>query len=293
MSEPLERRLGRYRISRIAELELTSFTPAKLFPALGEQAADPALFPADLLSPEGNIILSSHSWLLRDDRQTILVDTGAGAKKTRPFAPYFDNLDPPFLDRLAAAGVQPEDVDLVLLTHLHGDHVGWNTVWDGAAWRPTFTNARYVFSADEYGFFSAPENHIERHRTSFMARADSVDPVVNAGLAVMIPADGSEVLPGIRYLPTPGHSPFHASIAIDTGDGTALFAGDTLHHHAQVLRPDINSIFDADPTLARQSRANLLETASIPGTVVFGAHLAGGSAMRVEKDAEGYRWQNA
>ncbi len=293
MSELLERTLGRYKISKITELELTDFSPARLFPELRDQAADPTLFPAGLLSPAGNIILSSHSWLLRDGRQTILVDTGVGARKTRPFAPYFDNLAPPFLDHLEAAGVRPEDVDLVLLTHLHGDHVGWNTVRDGAIWRPTFPNARYVFSADEYRFFSNPENHIERHRTSFMARADSVDPIVSSGQAVMIPIDGSEVLPGIRYLPTPGHSPFHASIAIDAGDRTALFAGDTLHHHAQVFRPDVNSIFDADPDLARYSRGNLLEIASNPGTILFGAHLGGSSTIRIAKVAKGYHWQAA
>jgi glyoxylase-like metal-dependent hydrolase (beta-lactamase superfamily II) len=293
MFKPFQRTIGRYTISKITELELRDFSPARLFPQFEDQATDPTLFPASLLSPEGNIILSSHSWLLQDGRQTILVDTGVGARKSRPFAPYFDNLSPPYLNHLEAVGVRPEDVDLILLTHLHGDHIGWNTIWDGAIWRSTFPKARYVFSAEEYDFFSSPENHVDRHRTSFMARADSVDPVVSAGQAVMIPIDGSEVFPGIRYLSTPGHSPFHASIAINTGEGTALFAGDTLHHHAQVLRPEVNSIFDADPDLARHSRDIVLDTASTPGTILFGAHLAGSSAIKITKTAKGYRWQEA
>ncbi|WP_246103226.1 hypothetical protein [Rhizobium straminoryzae] len=166
-------------------------------------------------------------------------------------------------------------------------------MWDGEIWHPTFPNARYVFSAKEYGFFSSPDNHIDRHRTSFMARADSVDPVVKACQAVMIPVDGSDVFPGIRYLSTPGHSPFHASIAIDTEEGTALFAGDTMHHDAQVFRPEVNSIFDADADLARHSLEILLDTASTSGTIVFGAHLAGGSAIKITKTAKGYRWQDA
>lgn len=293
MQYATQQKMGHYSITKISEQELLSFAPGKLFPELGEQAVDPALFPPTLLSPAGNARLSIHSWLITDGSQNILVDTGAGAKKSRPYAPYFDSLTPPFLERLQAAGVRPEDVDVVLLTHLHVDHVGWNTVWDGQIWRPTFPNARYIFSADEYKFFSAPENQIDRHRTSFMARADSVDPVVESGQAIMVSVDGSEVLPGIRYLPTPGHSPFHASIAVETGEGVALFAGDTLHHHAQVLRPDVNSIFDAEPEKAEQSRLRLLEWASVPQTVLFGAHLAGTSVIRIAKTSEGYRWREA
>jgi len=290
MQERIRYQMGKTLISRIDELQLMSFSPSKLFPALAAEVEDERIFPRDLLSEDGNIILSCHSWLLQDGTRTILVDTGAGAGKSRPFAPYFDNLSPPFLENLADHGVKPEDVDLVLLTHLHVDHVGWNTRRDGDEFVPTFPNAKYVFCADEYAFFSNPENLIDRHRTSFMAREDSVDPVVRFGQALMIEANGAEVLSGIRFIPTPGHSPFHTSIALATDDGEALFAGDTLHHQSQVVYPDVNSVFDADPERARASRKLVLERAARPGTIMFGAHLAGTSAIQVSKGELGYRW---
>jgi glyoxylase-like metal-dependent hydrolase (beta-lactamase superfamily II) len=293
MAERTTRKLGDTIITRVMELELRNFSPGRLFPDLAGDAGDLALFPDELKSVEGNLILSSHSWLVRGRKRTILVDTGAGAGKARPYAPYFDHLDHPFLERLAEEGVAPGDVDYVLLTHLHVDHVGWNTIPDGDEFKPTFPNARYVFSGEEYAFFSAQENHTERNRTSFMARADSVDPVVRSGQALMVPTDGGEILPGIRFLPTPGHSPYHASISVDLGNAIALFAGDTLHHQAQVLRPDVNSIFDADSERARQSRRLLLEHASLPGTTTFGAHLAGTSVIRIEGQAGGFTWIEA
>lgn len=282
--------MGKTLISRIDELQLTSFAASKLLPDLAAEVDNEQIFPRDLLSEDGNIILSCHGWLVRDGKRTILVDTGAGAGKSRPFAPYFENLSPPFLENLAAHGVKPEDVDLVLLTHLHVDHVGWNTERDGDAFVPTFPNAKYVFCADEYAFFSNPENLIDRHRTSFMARADSVDPIVRSGQALMIKADSGEALSSIRFIATPGHSPFHASIALATDGGEALFAGDTLHHQAQVIHPEVNSVFDADPEQARASRRLVLERATQPGTILFGAHLAGSSAIQVARSELGYKW---
>jgi len=293
MQDKIQYRSGDTLISRIDEMQLTSFSPSRLFPELAQDCGDKEIFPDPLLSAEGNIILNCHSWLLQDGERTILVDTGAGRGKSRPFAPYFDNLSPPFLENLAAHGVAPGDVDLVLLTHLHVDHVGWNTLPAEGGFVPTFPNAKYVFSAEEYAFFSDPENLIDRHRTSFMAREDSVDPVVRAGQAMMVTADGSEILPGIRFLPTPGHSPFHASIALATADGEALFAGDTLHHQGQVLRPEVNSVFDADPEEARASRRLVLDRAASNDVILFGAHLAGHSAIRVSGRDGAFRWQPA
>ncbi|MCR8726463.1 MBL fold metallo-hydrolase [Frigidibacter sp. ROC022] len=131
----------------------------------------------------------------------MLIDTGIGNAKQRPLSPPFNDHDNGFLGRLAAAGVQPDQVGFILLTHLHVDHVGWNTIQSDGVWRQTFPNARYLFSRTEYRFFADPANLSPRHRNSFLARQDSVDPVVANGQAEMIEVDGSEVLPGIRFLP--------------------------------------------------------------------------------------------
>ena len=284
-------RVGALKITRIPETEMGGFSPAKLFPELAEHAGNTALFPEHMLTEAGDIRLASHSWLVEAPQGTMLVDTGIGNAKQRPLAPPFHNHDNDFLGAFAATGVQPDQIDLVLLTHLHVDHIGWNTVETDGVWLPTFPNARYVFSGAEYRHFANPTTFSQRNRNSFLARQDSIDPIVANGQAQMIEVDGSEVFPGVRFLPTPGHSPFHATIEISSEGETALFAGDTLHHVAQVHRPEVNSIFDADPKAARAARAKVLEIASREGTLLFGAHVSGSSVLRISRHDDGYSWQ--
>ncbi|MBJ3777010.1 MBL fold metallo-hydrolase [Acuticoccus mangrovi] len=293
MSEPVVRHMGELKITRISEPDILALTPARLFPDLADEAADPALFPPHMLTEEGFVRLAVHAWLVEGPLVTLLVDTGIGNAKARPKAPLFHERQTDFLDTLAAAGVAPSAVDLVLLSHLHVDHVGWNTVRTDDVWLPTFPHAKYVFSEKEYRFYAAPQHYEARHHNSFLARMDSVDPVVANGQAVMIAVDGSEVMPNVRFHATPGHSPDHAVITIDTPDGRLLFAADTLHHPAQVLRPDVNSTFDLEPEAARASRRKMLDMAAEENTLLFGAHLSGTSVLDIRRTAEGYTWREA
>ncbi|MGU3399924.1 MBL fold metallo-hydrolase [Brucellaceae bacterium D45D] len=281
--------VGALTITRIDETELVGMAPQVLFPDLAGEAIDPALFPAHM-SRDGGIRLASHAWLVEGPQGRILIDTGIGAGKQRPLTPMFHELETDFLARLAEAGVRPADIDWVLHTHLHVDHVGWNTRAEDGVWLPTFANARHVFSGEEYRYYADPVRISARTRNSFLARQDSVDPIVANGQAMMISVDGSEVLPGICFLSTPGHSPFHASILIASEGQTALFAGDTLHHVAQVLRPQVNSVFDADPEAARTARAEVLALAAKPGVTLFGAHVSGSSVLRITQNDNGYIW---
>lgn len=196
---------------------------------------------------------------MKTGRHTVLVDTGIGNGKLRA-SRSFDRLDTPWLARLAAAGVAPGDVTDVLLTHLHTDHVGWNTrrAADGR-WVPTFPNACYVFPRAGRDLFEGPGGWA---RPNFDMYADSVLPVIEAGQADLVGAEGGEVLDGFVYHPTPGHSPDHMSIAFRSAGEGALFAGDVVHHPVQVRRPSWNSVFCADAAQARASRLWGLDHAS-------------------------------
>ncbi len=285
--------VGDATITRIPELQLSGFTPSQLIPAWDEarERLLPRLPPAATDATGEHVILNVHSWLVRDRGRTILIDTGSGNDKQRPFAPYFHNLHTPFLERLALAGVVPEEVDYVLLTHLHVDHVGWNTRLQDGCWIPTFPNARYVFSQAEYAYFSDPANLSARNRTSFAVRVDSVDPIIAAGLADMVVVDGSEILEGISFHLTPGHTQAHASIVLRSACQTAIFPGDVMHYPVQVTRPHWNSLFDAFAEDSIRSRAWALAFAADNQAGVFSSHFPASGAGRVQRIQGGFAWR--
>jgi len=235
---------------------------------------------------EENLILNVHTWVVRNGGRTILVDTGIGNHKNRPFGDVFHQLETPYLQDLALVGVNPGDVDLVLLTHLHVDHVGWNTRLQNGKWVPTFPNARYVLATVEREFYDTAAG--EKRRMVF---DDSVLPVIEAGLTDEIGADGGEYLPGIRFHPTPGHSPGHMSIEIESAGALALFTGDVWHHPIQVYRPHWNSMFCADLEHATRSRRWVLEHAVRTGATLFTPHFAGTSAGTVRRIGDGFSWR--
>jgi glyoxylase-like metal-dependent hydrolase (beta-lactamase superfamily II) len=285
-------RIGEATVTRIPELALSKVTPAALFP--GADPAELALAlkrqPADIVSADGHIAINVHSWLVRDKGRTILIDTGAGNGKDRPGSKMFDRLNTDYLDRLKAAGATPDDVDYVLLTHLHVDHVGWNTRLVDGRWTPLFRNARYVFVGAEHKYFTDPQNLNDNTRTSFQVQRDSVDPVVDAGQADMIAADGSEAIDGFAFHSTPGHTPNHASISFRSGAATALFCGDVMHHVLQAVRPDWNSAYDAAADDSRTARRWALRYGAETGATVFTAHFPKSAAGKVAKTAEGFSW---
>ena len=154
--------VGDITVTCIKEKLLSDFTPQRLYPDWNKYIVEERERPMDPACWDEtgrNLIMSTHSWLVRTPKYTLLIDTGIGNQKTRRL-PIFDHLNEPFLERLAGAGVRPEDVDYVLLTHLHMDHVGWNTQLIDGRWIPTFPNARYVFPKPKTNTFLAPEGKI-------------------------------------------------------------------------------------------------------------------------------------
>lgn len=292
MTAPRVYAVGDARIACVVDCALDSFTPQRLLPDWGnDDQRLPERLSGTLTPDRRHVRLSVHSWVVWRKGKTFIVDTGAGNGKDRPHAAYFDHLETPYLARLAEVGVVPDEVDYVLHTHLHVDHVGWNTRLIDGRWQPTFPKARHVFSAKEYAFFTDPANLTERHRTSFQVQADSVTPIVEAGLADMIEVTGDEVVPGFSFHPTPGHTIDHASIVLDCGDAKALFAGDVLHHPLQVLKPELMSVFDPERERSLQSRRWALDYAADNDAIWFSSHFPMPSAGHVVRAADGYDWR--
>lgn len=286
--------VGDAKVARVLDCEISTFEPASLFPDWSAKCQPLLDALPETMTPDGrHLLLSIHSWVVWRGDKIILVDTGVGNDKARPFAPYFDRLTTPYLERLEALGVVPEAVDYVLHTHLHVDHVGWNTRVVDGQWRPTFPNARHVFSAKEYAFFSDPANADTRHRTSLQTQRDSVAPIVKAGLADMIEIDGGEAIPGFSFHSTPGHSVDHASIVLESAGNMALFAGDVLHHPVQVFAPDMLSIFDPTRETTLKSRRWALNFAADRGVMLFSSHFPGSAAGSVSRRGAGYAWSFA
>lgn len=280
--------LSGWRISRIEEVALD--LPAEtLIP--GFSAAD--LRPDELavLAPtrgaDGQTLrVPVHSWLLQKNDLTILVDTGVGNGRNRKFG-AFAGLETDFLNRLVAQGVVPEQVDFVLCTHLHTDHVGWNTRADGPGWRPTFPNARYVWNRVEGAVARQP---FFQDGLAAGVYADSIAPILEAGLADEVGYGSFPGVPGLSFHPTPGHSPGHMSISLGTDDGLAFFGGDVLHSQIQVSRPDWNSTFCEDPATAARSRLWALEYCADNDALFFGTHIGGSSVGRVRRSDTGFSW---
>lgn len=236
------------------------------------------LAPTYLEGADG-LILSFHSYLIRTTHHTILVDTCIGDDKERPARPSWHRRRGPYLDRLAQAGVRAEDVDIVMCTHLHADHVGWNTQLRDGRWVPTFPRARYLFGAREVAHWRAqaaasdgPLNH--------GSWDDSVAPVLAAGAADLV-ADDHHIDDMLALAPAPGHSPGGVVLNLAAAKGRAVFCGDAVHHPVQGIDPAWSSRFCADPAEAAFTRRRLLDEAVESGAWFMPAHFAGPNFVRM------------
>ncbi|MEU8777633.1 MBL fold metallo-hydrolase [Streptomyces sp. NPDC048606] len=281
--------VGAIAVHRVDEVPLPPATGAWLLPAATPDlvAAQDWLRP-DFADPDGVPLLSSHSFAFTVGGLRVLVDTGIGNGKRRA-NPAWNDLRTDYLERLTAAGYPPESVDLVILTHLHTDHVGWNTREEDGAWVPTFPRARYLVSRTEREFWASHPMDAARRQ---MFR-DSVLPVEDAGLLdlVDVPAQGADVAPGIRLVPTPGHTPGHVAVRItDTDRGaTALITGDCVHHPVQLPYPQIGSCVDIDPALSEATRRTLLASLAGGDVLLLGSHFPPPTAGTVVADGPGHR----
>jgi glyoxylase-like metal-dependent hydrolase (beta-lactamase superfamily II) len=271
-------RVGDVTVTRIEESHGPGFAPQALFTDWSEEAVSRHrhwLMPGYFDPSQNRLITSIHSWLVQTPAHTVLIDTCAGNHKERPFSPRFHQLDTPWLERLAEAGVSPEQVDFVLCTHLHVDHVGWNTRCIDGEWVPTFPHARYVFSRIEYEHWSPELNPsiVMQQPGKEQIYGDSVAPVVAAGKALII--DGVYALDDWLTLePAPGHTPGHIVVKLRSGDSEAIFTGDIMHHPIQVYEKHWNSRFCDCPEEAGQTRSRVLEYCVDRNALLMPAHFA-------------------
>jgi glyoxylase-like metal-dependent hydrolase (beta-lactamase superfamily II) len=222
--------------------------------------------------------------------KVIVVDPGVGNGKKRTAVPGWSDLATTFLDRLASAGVDPSQVDYVVNTHLHFDHVGWHTRLVDGTWQPTFPSARHVMSAEEFAYWqTGPANEIGDQLAGF---ADSVLPVYEAGLVDLV-ADDHHVSDGVRLMPSPGHTPHHVSILIESNGQSAVISGDVMHHPSQIAYPRWGAVSDFDPEQARVSRVGFVEQFADTDTLVVGTHFPDPVAGRIRRDGSGFRLVSA
>lgn len=282
--------LGDITVTRIVEREGPHLPVGQLLPDadLDQLAPHRAWLEPHFLTPDNRIVHSFHSFVIRTPKLTAVVDTCIGNDKHRPDYPNFHMRRGPFLDDLARAGVRPEEVDLVMCTHLHVDHVGWNTRLSGGRWVPTFPNAKYLFGKAEFDFWRR-ELDLGGPQLSDNSIADSVIPIVEAGAAVMVESD-HQIDDRIWLTPAPGHTPGQYSVHLKDRRH-AVMTGDIMHNPIQCAKPQWNSVYCIDQERARSTRRAFLEEFSDRDVLLLPAHFATPTCGRVIGEGDAWRYE--
>ena len=280
--------LGEVTISRVVEIGRSSFPTGSMLPESTPEAIAKHhhwLRPHFFDEAIGDLGSRIQTFVVRTPKRTVIIDTGVGNDKPRDGSPAWHLRQGSYLADLAAAGVTPEDVDLVLCTHLHIDHVGWNTRLVAGRWRPTFPNARYVFAGEEFEFW---KHESRKPGGNEPCIGDSVLPVADAGQALLV-AGNHVVDEYLRFEPSPGHTPGHVFVRLRTSAGEAVFSGDVMHRTVQVAEPQWNSRFCQDPVRARAAREDFVAHHADSGVLVLAAHFPKPGFI-VRRDG-GYRFE--
>jgi glyoxylase-like metal-dependent hydrolase (beta-lactamase superfamily II) len=278
--------IGDVRVTRIVELEMSSGGKFLMNEATPDAIqAIPWLSP-HFAEPDGRLKMSIHALVVETPTRRIVVDTCIGNDKPRNLLGG-NPLATPFLQHLADAGWSRDSVDVVVCTHLHVDHVGWNTMLVDGKWVPTFPNARYLMGKAEFEYWRA-----ETGESDVQIFTDSVQPVWDAGLVDLVAPD-HQVCDEVRLVPTPGHTIDHVSVGIASGGHEAIITGDFIHHPCQMAHTSWASHFDYDKAASSRTRVRMFEDFARDGTLVIGTHFAAPTAGRVVKDGEGYRFEVA
>ena len=269
--------VGRVRISKFVELETVGGTRFILPQATPEAIRALSWLTPDFATGEGKLKMVIQTLVLETPTRRIVVDTGLGNDKQGRSVPMWNNRTTPFLQTLSAAGFPPESIDMVICTHLHVDHVGWNTRLVDGQWVPTFAKARYVFGRTEYQHWRDHSEAADETATF----ADSVQPIVAAGRADLVASDAA-ICDEITLIPTPGHSPGHVSLHIRSA------GADVAHHPCQMAHLDWSSTVDSDPAQGIATRQALFSRFADTATLVIGGHFDAGY---IKRDGTAFRFE--
>jgi glyoxylase-like metal-dependent hydrolase (beta-lactamase superfamily II) len=276
--------IGAVTVTKIVELEVTGGSRFLLPQATYEEILPIGWLRPDFADERGRLKMSIHALLVETPGRRIIVDTCLGNDKENRRIPTWNRMQTCFLADLAAAGYPRETNDTVVCTHLHVDHVGWNTMLVDGHWIPTFPKARYLMGRVEFQHWTS------QHQREDMGRSARRfgPPVWEAGLVDLIETD-HRICDEISLIPTPGHTPGHVSLAIASGGEHALITGDFTHHPCQIARPDWSSTADSDPAAARHTRERLLTRLAYTSILVIGTHFAGRTAGHIVRDGGTFR----
>lgn len=285
--------LGDTRITRVEELIGPLFDPVTFFPTFHQgliEAHKDWLLPNHMDAKTGRIIASMHSWLIQTPHHNILIDACIGNHKDRNPYRAWHQMKTDWPARLAATGVHPTQIDYVLCTHLHVDHVGWNTQLIDGTWQPTFPNARYVFSKTELAHVEAALKATDGTDDFALVNQktyhDSIKPILPQTDLVIEEMD--LISDRLSIALTPGHTPGSITLSLTSGDAGARFCGDICHHPLQVYEPKMNSAFCEMPEQAIESRINLLEECAETNLLLMPAHFGPSHAGWVQRTQRGY-----
>ena len=289
--------IGDARITGVIEYSGPTHDPGFLYPAVGKAERDAVLKAnASWLAPNhyapsvDRLIVTIQLWVVQAGGNVIVIDTGVGNRKPRS-AERMDRLNTLVMPWLEAIGAGPDQVTHVVMTHLHTDHVGWNTVEKDGKWVPTFPKARYLIPQDDFDYWKGLYDKGDKdvNQGSF---ADSVLPILDAGVAEFM--DGkTEVAGCLAPEPVPGHAPGMLSFRIRSGGEEGIFTADVMHNAIQIVRPDWNDRYCLWPDQALESRATVLKRAAERGALIMPMHLGAPYCGYVRRQGDGYAFEPA
>jgi glyoxylase-like metal-dependent hydrolase (beta-lactamase superfamily II) len=288
--------IGNVTVTRIVEIEMLGTQPDIVIQGLiPERVRQIDWLRPHFADASGMLNFSIHSFLIESEGKRIIVDTGIGNDKTRHY-PLFNNRKGEFLSQLAEAGFPAESIDTVLCTHLHLDHVGWNTRLFNGRWIPTFPNARYLFGRIEFEYWhqkflsgETVNNDTVKMLDVTNVMTDSVLPIIEANLHTLVKTD-HHLTSEVSLMSTPGHTPGHVSVSIHSNGQEAIITGDIFHSPIEMADPDLSSNFEVDPKASTKTRKEFLTSQSGRNVLILGTHFPTPTAGRIVQNGNSWRF---